>query len=129
MRVLHHRPLLHLLHLVLEVEVGLIKVVDTDVTVLTAGSVAGSLGMAGNGVERAEMTADASNLVFEDFVVEAGFELSLSAGGPCDITRLLATTEDDEVLLCCDSARVQGSVRNVGLEDLEGVGLDELGRC
>jgi hypothetical protein len=119
---------LHLLHLVHEVEVGLIKVMDTDVTVLTTGCVAGSLGVARNSVERTEMASDTSDLIFKDFVVESSLKLSLSGRCGCDITRLLATPENDEVLLRRDGTGVEGGIGNVGLEDLEGVCLDELSK-
>lgn len=105
--------------------------VDTDVTILTTGSVTRSLGVASDRVEGTEMASDTSDLVFEDFVVESSLELSLPGGCGCDSTRLLTTSEDDEVLFRRDRAGVEGSIGNVGLEDLEGVCLDELskGQC
>lgn len=99
---------------------------NTDVTVLTTGRISGAEGVAGDRVEGSEMSTDTSNLVFEDLVIESCFELSFSCRGGGDITGFLATAENDKVLASGDGGGVEGSVGHVGLEDFEGVGLNQL---
>ncbi|KAH0373857.1 putative eukaryotic translation initiation factor 3 subunit I, partial [Aureobasidium melanogenum] len=65
----------------LEVKVGLVEVVDTDVTILTTGSVNGAEGRDSDVVERTEVTSDTADLLFKDLVVETGFEFSLAGTG------------------------------------------------
>ncbi len=114
------------LHLVQEIKVALVEVVDTNVTVLTTRAVALAGGVGGDGVEGTEVTTDTANLVLEDLVVETGLELTLAGRGTGDIHGGLTTTEDDEVLLGCDCSAVEGGVGGVGLDDLEVTGTDEL---
>lgn len=102
--------------------------VDTDITILTTRAVHGAERADCNVVERTEVTSDAANLLLEDFVVEASLELSLTGRGGCDIHGCLTTTENDVVLDRGDCSRVERGIGDVGLEDLEIVGGDELGR-
>jgi hypothetical protein len=119
-------PQLLPLNLVHEIEVGLVEVVDTDVTILTTGGICGTGGVHVDGVEGTEVTTDTANLVFEDLVVEAGLELTLTSRGGCDIHGSLTTTEDNVVLLSGNGSRVEGGIGNVGLKDGEVAGRDEL---
>lgn len=121
-------PQLLPLDLVHEIEVGLVKVVDTDVTVLTTGGVCGTGGVHVDGVEGTEVTTDTANLVFEDLVVEAGLELTLTGRGGCDIHGGLTTTQDNVVLLSGNGSRVEGGIGDVGLEDGEVACRNELER-
>lgn len=114
------------LNLELEVKVGLVEVVDTDVTILTTGCVDGAEGRDGDVVERTEVTSDTANLLFEDLVVEAGFELSLTGAGCGDIHGGLTTSDDNVVLDGCDGGRVEGGIGDVCLHDLECLGVHEL---
>lgn len=72
------------------------------------------------------MTSDTADLLFENLVVEAGLEFSLASGGGCDVHGGLATTEDDEIFLGGNGCAVEGSVGDVGLENLKIAGVDDL---
>lgn len=115
------------LDLVVEVEVALVEVVNSNVAVLSAACVALARGVGGDGVEGTEVTSHTADLVLEDLVVETGLELTLSGRGSGDVHGGLTTTEDDEVLLGGDSSAVQGSIGDVCLENLEVAGRDKLG--
>jgi hypothetical protein len=114
------------LNLKLEIKVGLVEVVDTDVTILTTRGVASTERRDGDVVERTEMASDTANLLFEDLVVEAGFELSLTGAGGGDVHGGLTTSDDHVVLDGCDGGRVEGCVGNVCLHDFERLGVHEL---
>jgi hypothetical protein len=73
------------------------------------------------------VSSHTSNLVLEDLVEESCLKLSLPHRRGGDITSLLSSSQNDEVLLCGDGSRVEGGVGLVGLEDVEGLGLNELG--
>ena len=73
------------------------------------------------------MPLDAADLVFEDLVVEAGFEFALPAGGGGDVHGCLAAAEDDEGLLGGDGGGVEGGVGGVGFQGGEIAGGEELG--
>jgi hypothetical protein len=121
-------PQLLPLNLVHEIEVGLVEVVDTDVTILTTGGICGTGGVHVDGVEGTEVTTDTANLVFEDLVVEAGLELTLTGRGCCDIHSGLTTTQNNVVLLGGNRSRVEGGIGDVGLEDGEVACRNELER-
>ena len=124
---LHRQPVLALpLHLVHKVKVALVKLVDADVAVLSAAGIAFARRVAGDRVEGTEVTAHAANLLFKNLVVEARLELALTGRGGGDVHGGLATAEDDEVLLGRHGGGVEGGVGDVGLEDLEVLGRDEL---
>ena len=72
------------------------------------------------------MPLHAADFVFEDFVVEAGFELALPAGGGGDVHGCLAAAEDDEGFLGRDGGGVEGGVGRVGFQRGEVAGRDEL---
>jgi hypothetical protein len=114
------------LNLILEIKVSLVKEVHTDVTILTTRGITGSGRVNGNGVERTEVTLDTSNFLFEDLVVESGLEFSLTLRGCCDFRSGLTTTQDDEIFEGCDGGGVEGGIGNIGLQDLEGVDIDDL---
>lgn len=116
------------LHLVCEIKVALVKVVDADVAVLSAAGVAAAGGVGSDGVEGTKVATDAADLVLEDLVVEAGFEFTLAGRGGGDVHGGLATAEDDKVLLAGDGGAVEGGIGGVGLEDLEVASRDELSR-
>jgi hypothetical protein len=101
-------------------------VVDTDVTILTTRGVAGTKRRDSDVVERTEVTSDTANLLFEDLVVETGFELSLTGAGGGDVHGGLTTSDDNVVLDGCDGGRVEGCVGDVCLHDLERLGVHEL---
>jgi hypothetical protein len=130
-----HRKRTHLLHsvdsfpfdLVVEVEVALVEVVNSHVSVLSAAGVALARRVGGDSVEGTEVTSHTADLVLENLVVETGLELTLTGGGSCDIHGCLTTTEDDKILLGGDGGTVEGCIGNVSLEDLEVTGRDELG--
>lgn len=129
-----HRKRTHLLHsvdsfplnLVVEVEVALVEVVNSHVSVLSAAGVALACGVSSDGVEGTEMASHTANLVFEHLVVETGLELTLTGRSSGDIHSGLTTTEDDEVLLGGNGGAVEGCVGYVGLKDLEVAGRNEL---
>lgn len=115
------------LNLVVEVEVALVEVVDTDVTVLTSTSVGAASRVSGNGVEGTEVATDTANLVFEDLVVESSLESTLATGSGGDFHGGLTTSEDDKVLLGGNGGAVKGSVCRVCLKGGEIASRDELG--
>lgn len=59
-------------------------------------------------------------------VVESGFEFTLAGRGGGDIHGGLTTTKNDEVLLGCHTSSVEGSVGDIGFEDGEVAGGQEL---
>jgi len=77
-------------------------------------------------VQRSKVTTDTSNLVLKDLVEEPSLELSLPRGRGSDITGLLASPEDDKVLLRREGGRVQRGIGLVGLERPQGIGFDQL---
>lgn len=119
-------PQLLSLDLVHEIKVGLVKVVHTNVTVLTTGGICCAVGVDVNRVEGTEVASDTANLVLEHLVVETGLEFTLPGGGGCDIHGGLATTQDHVVLFGSDGGAVQGSIGNVCFENGEITRGDEL---
>lgn len=73
------------------------------------------------------MTTYTTNLLGEDLVVETRFELTLAGRGGCDVHGGLSSSEDDVVFYGGDGGAVEGCVGDVGLEDVEGLDIDELG--
>lgn len=57
-------------------------------------------------IQGSKMPFYAPDLVFEDFVVEAGFEFSLAGAGCCHVHGCLAATEDYEGFLWGDCGGV-----------------------
>lgn len=114
------------LHLVLEVEVGLVEVVHAHVTVLTSGAVRCALGVHSDVVEGTEVTTYTADLLGEDLVVETRFEFTLASRGGCDVHGGLSSAEDDVVFYGGDGGAVERCVGDVGLEEIEGLGIDEL---
>ena len=100
---------------------------NTHVTVLSSGTIAGASRVHGNSVERTEMTTDTADLVLEDLVVESGLEFTLAGGCRCDVHGGLATTENDVFLLWRDGSGVEGGIGWIGLHDGEIAGRDDLG--
>lgn len=75
------------------------------------------------------MTPDTADLILKDLVVESGLEFTLALGSSSDVSGLLTTTEDDEILFRGKSSCVKRSVSNKGLEDLKVVHIDYLEYC
>lgn len=117
------------LDLVVEVEVTLVKVVNSHISVLSAARItlAGRVGC--YGVEGTEMASHTADLVLKDLVVETSLKLTLSGRGSGDIHGGLTTSEDDKVLLGGDGGTVDGGIGGVGLENLEVLSSDELWMC
>lgn len=115
------------LNLVREVKVGLIKLMHTHISILTSRRITLSVRVDGDGVERAEMTTHATNLLLKHLVVEARLEFTLASRSGGDVHGSLAATEDDEVFLGGDGSGVEGGVGDVGLHNLEIGGIDDLG--
>ena len=110
-------PQLLPLYLVHKVEVGLVKVVNADITVLTTRGICGTCWVDVNGVEGPEVTTHTPDLVFENFVVEASLEFTLASGGCSDIHRGLATTKNHVIFLRRDSGGIEWCVGRVGFEN------------
>lgn len=124
--------LLHAVHvlsldLVSEIKVALVKVVHTDVTVLTTTGVAPAGRVGGDGVKRTEVTTNTADFVLEDLVVETSLEFTLASGGSGDFHGGLTTTKDDKVLLGGNGCAVERGIAGVRLEDFEVAGGKELG--
>jgi len=114
------------LDLIHKVEVSLVEVMYTNVTILSTAAVSSSLWMDGNVVKRAEVAPHTANLLAEDLVVEPGFELSLSCAGGRDVHGGLTTSEDNIVLDGSDGSAIQRRIGDVGLEDFQTVGGKDL---
>lgn len=114
------------LNLVVEIEIALVEVVDTDVTVLSSTGVASAGGVSSNGVEGTEVATDTANLVFENLVVESGLESTLAVGGGGDFHGGLTTSQNNEVLLGSDCGAVKRGVCRVSFEGREVASRDEL---
>lgn len=99
----------------------------TDVTVLSARSVGGAGRVDVDGVEGTEVATDTADLVFEDLVVETGFEFTLASRGRRDIHGGLTTTQDHVVLLGCDDGGVEGSIGDECFHDGEVTAGHDLG--
>jgi hypothetical protein len=101
--------------------------VHAHVTVLSSTAVSGALGMYGDVVEGTEVTTDTANLLHEDLVVEARFELSLAGRGGGDVHGGLSSSKDNVVFDGGDGGAVEGRVGDVGLQNVELLNVDELG--
>lgn len=99
---------------------------NADVTVLSSRGIAGAHRVSGDCVQRTEVALDTANLILEDLVVKAGFELSLSGIGGSNVHGCLTTAENYIVFLCGDGCGVEGGVCHVGFEDSEVSGGDDL---
>lgn len=93
---------------------------NTYVSVFSARRIANAGRVDGDRVQGTEVAPDTADLVLEYLVVESSLELSLSGGGGSHVHGSLATTEHDEVLLCCYGCCVERGIGSVGLEDFEG---------
>lgn len=100
--------------------------VYTDVTVLSTRGISRTLGMNANGVQRPEVTTHTADFILKDLVVETGFEFTLASGCRGDIHGGLATAQHHVVFLGGDDGAVEGGVGNVGFEDGEVTGGNEL---
>ena len=67
---------------------------QSDVAVLAAGRVVVAVGGECEGVDGAEVTLDAAELLLEDEVVETRVELADLGRGGCDLHGILATTQN-----------------------------------
>lgn len=101
-------------HLVQEVEVTLVEVVDADVPILPTTRIPTALGINGDRIERPEMAFDAPDLVFEDLVVESCLKFTLTGRSCGDVHGCLATPKDDEVLLWRNGGSVERCVGGIG---------------
>lgn len=100
--------------------------VYTDVAILTTRGVCRTLGVNPDGVERSEVTTNTADFVLKDPVVETGFEFTLASGRGGDIHGGLTTAQDHVVLLGGDDGAVERRVGDVGFEDGEVTGGQEL---
>lgn len=98
----------------------------TDVAIFSTAAVSGALRVNCDVVERTEVTPHAANLLTEDLVVEAGFELSLTSASRGDIHSSLSTTENYVVLDGSNGGTVERGIGNVGLEHFDAVGSGDL---
>jgi hypothetical protein len=114
-RLLSRRFPLNLVH---EVKVWLVEVVYAYVTVLSSTAVSGALGMYGDVVEGTEVTTDTANLLHEDLVVEARFELSLAGRGGSNVHGSLSSSKDNVVFDGGDGGAVKRRVGDVGFKDV-----------
>ncbi|KAI3488103.1 hypothetical protein L1887_47882 [Cichorium endivia] len=111
----------------LRVEEAGVEPVDTHVAVLTARGVRGAGGVDGDGVDGAKVTGQTRALLLKHLVPEARLEAALARRGGGDVHGVLTTADDDKRLGRVDGGRVQGRLGGVGLDDLERLGVDELG--
>jgi len=68
---------------------------DPDISVFTTTCVTCSLWMCSDRVQWTKVASDSTDLVFEDFMIEAGFEFTLTGLCGGDIARFLTSSEDD----------------------------------
>lgn len=103
-----------LLNLIHEIKIALIEMMHADISILPAARIAAAAGIDGDGVEGPKVALDAADLVLEDAVVEAGFELALARGGGGHVHGGLAAAEDHEGFVGRDGGGVEGGVGDVG---------------
>lgn len=72
------------------------------------------------------MTSNSANFLFENLVVESGFEFTLSSRSLCDTHSILATSENNKFLLGSYGSAVEGSVGDVCLQNLQVLRINEL---
>ena len=72
------------------------------------------------------MPPDTSNLILENLVEEPGLKLSLSRRRGSNVTRVLASSKDDELLSCGHGRGIERSVGLIRLERLERGRLNKL---
>ena len=110
---LPHQP--HLpLHLIPEIKIAPVERMHSHVPVLPATGVPSTQRIHRHRVQRAEMTLHAADLVFEYFVVEAGFEFALPGRGGGDVHGGLAAAQDHKGLFGGDGGGVERGVGGVG---------------
>ena len=112
--------------LIHEVEVLLVEGVHSHIAIFTATSITDTLRMYRDSVERTKMAPHPTDLVFEDFMIEAGFEFALTSTGSSDGHGILPTTYYDEVLSGCDGSGIQRLVCRVRLQHLQVGSCDKL---
>lgn len=100
-----------------KIKIGLVKMVDTDVTVFSARGISCTSWVDMDVIERSEVAPDTTDLVLEDLVVETSLEFTLAGGSCCDIHRSLTTSQDHIVLLGSEGSRVNGGVGDISFED------------
>ena len=118
----------HLLpfHFIREIKIRLIEMMHAHVAILTTTAISRALGMNSNVVERTKVSPDTPYLFLEYFVVEAGFEFSLSCTGCRNVHGCLPTTKDDIVFLWSHACRIERRVGDVGFENFEITSSDKL---
>lgn len=99
--------------LVHEVEIGLVELMHPYVSILTATTITGVQRVNSDGIQWAKVPSHSPDLLFENFMEEAGFELSLPRGGSGDIHGSLATAEYNKVLSRCDGGTVERGVGRI----------------
>lgn len=93
--------------------------VDSDVAVLTTGGIARAGWVDSDRVEGTKVALDAADFVLEDLVVEPRFEFTLASMCCCHFRCRLTATQNNVVFLRGDCGRVQRGIGNVGLENRE----------
>ena len=132
------------LDLVCEIEVSLVKLVNSNVTILTSRGISLSLWVDRNSVlnkyqyccitglgsrasyQRTKVTTNTANLLLKDLVIKSSFEFTLSRRGSSDVHSGLTTSQDDEVFFWCNRCTVERGIGNIGLHDFEIGSVDEL---
>ncbi len=121
--IIRNPPLLPL-NLIPKVKIPPIELMHPHIPILAPTRIPPPQRIHRNRVQGSEMTFDAADLVFEDFVVEAGFEFALAGGGGGDVHGCLAAAEDDEGFFGGDGCGVEGGVGGVGFYYVEVAGGD-----
>merc|ERR1712106_384365 len=78
----------------LEVEVGLVKLMNSNITILTSASITPAVRVELDGVNRTEMSLDTTKLLFEEQMEESSIELPNPCASSCDIHSFLSTTQN-----------------------------------
>mmetsp|Transcript_28302 Transcript_28302/g.84553 ORF Transcript_28302/g.84553 Transcript_28302/m.84553 type:complete len:203 (+) Transcript_28302:100-708(+) len=113
--------------LLVRLKVLLVEVVYPDVAVLAAGGVRAAVRREGERVDGAEVASDAAELLPEGVVEEERLELALLRGGRRDGHGVLPSSGDEvrAVGQRRDGGRVERPLRVEGVEEAEGLGLEE----
>lgn len=114
------------LHLIHEIKIRLIKMMHPYVPVLATAGVSSTLRINGNGIQRSKVALDTPNLVLKNLVVKARFELALARRCGGHVGSSLASAENNEFFFGRDGGSVEGRVGEVGLENFEVAGGDDL---
>lgn len=112
-------------NLIHEIEIALIEMVHSDVSILSTTSISIALRVDCDCVQRTKVTSNSSDLVFENLVVKSCFEFALSCGCSGDIHGCLSASKNDKIFPRGYCSCIQWCISNEILQDLESSGRED----